>query len=110
MYFGNVDASAYVFTSLQADKHLMASHIASAQTKQRTSPPTVPPLLHVYLLQWSCDLVAIEMCLYGHYLANSCLCWLRSSGLEWTCHNILYKQNIQIAEKLKKTEQYKVKQ
>jgi hypothetical protein len=46
-------------------------YIASAQTQQRTPSPTVLPSLHVYLLQRSCDLVAMEMCLHSHYLATT---------------------------------------
>jgi hypothetical protein len=52
----------------------MASHMAPARTQQKTVLPTVPLLLHVYLLRRSCDLVAVDTCLQSHCLATaSCL-------------------------------------
>jgi hypothetical protein len=44
-------------------------YIASEWTQQRTPPPTVPLLLHVSLLRWSRDLVAVETCLHSRSLA-----------------------------------------
>jgi hypothetical protein len=52
-------------------------------------------LLHVYLLQWSCDLVAMEMCLHCHYLpvaVSTGFTILALSGhVTISCTNQMYK-------------------